>query len=366
MGTNTPLEALYALFKDEFGLSHRALSQLILSDRPYQNGISPQQMSMNTSWLSRSVVHVPMDSIQSRLFADFPTSSRRVHSRLGQAGRSDAQIYQAICDSDLMPRALSGSDQSRLVYGNVLVRLQRLPQDLDVVKARASLLLTIAVGCTGSIAYAVELTSAFVHEDGRTAGCFTPPSTPVATSPNPAKPSAGPGSIGLVRLVNGYVASNFYIVSKTSAGSIVGALALGEHAIADVDIDVSAEHLRVYYEHGRWLACDLGSKNGTTLLAASGAASTRLAPGTPVELHPGDTLCLGKSTTFVIVAVAENIRGGGSLRCQFPSRTPRHISPSRPQPGRVPRHGRKHSLQRRHHARAVPHARNARRRAAQA
>ena len=43
MSSTTPFEALYALFKGEFGLNHRAFSQLILSNRPYQNGMSPSR-----------------------------------------------------------------------------------------------------------------------------------------------------------------------------------------------------------------------------------------------------------------------------------------------------------------------------------
>lgn len=310
MSSTTPLEALYALFKGEFGLNHRAFSQLILSDRPYQNGMSPQQMSMNTSWLSRSVVHAPIDSIQGRLFADFAASSRRVHARLNQSGRSDSQIFRAICDSSLMPEALSAADQSGLVYRNVLTRLATLPPDVEAVRARGALLLTITAGCTGSIARAVELTSSFVRSDGRASGSLTPqPTIMSAAQTKVIRTPDDPDSIALVRLVDGCVASNFYVVPSSVAGSVVGALALGEHAIADVDIDVSAEHLRVYRERGRWLVCDLGSKNGTTLIAAGGRVAT-LVPGVSVELHPGDTLRLGRSTTFVVVAAAKTIRGG--------------------------------------------------------
>lgn len=310
MGTNTPLEALYALFKGEFGLNHRAFSQLILSDRPYQNGMSPQQMSMNTSWLSRSVVHAPQGSAQGRLFADFLTSARRVHLRLSQMGRSDAGIFQTIRESDLMPQALSAADQSSLVYQNVLARLATLPTDVGDVRTRAALLLTIAVGCTGSIAHAVELTSGYVRADGRVSGRLTPPPTLSAT---PAKAEAAPAvleSIALVRLVGGRVASNLYVIPASGNGSVIGALALGENAIADVGIDVSAEHLRVWGEHGRWFACDLGSKNGSALLAQDGSVLARLVPGTPVELGPNMRLRLAASTVFAVVAMAKDVRGG--------------------------------------------------------
>ena len=313
MGTNTPLEALYALFKGEFGLNHHAFSQLILSDRPYRNGLSPQQMSMNTSWLSRSVVHAPMDSIQSRLFVDFPTAARRVHSRLAQADRDDGEIFHIICGSDLMPAALCAtSGQSGIVYRNVLMRLEALPAALDDVKARASLLLAISVGCTGNVSHAVDLTMSYVRADGRVSGRLTPSSGSFSVPPeSPQVPESAPESIGLVRLIGGRVASNFYVVPSSAAGSVIGALALGDHAIADVDIDVSAEHLRVYREGGHWLACDLGSKNGTALLPADGRPSQCLVAGVPVGLHPGDRLRLASSTTFAVMAMAKSVRGGG-------------------------------------------------------
>lgn len=117
------MEALYALFKGEFSLSHRALSQIILSDRPQPNGLSPRQMVANTSWLSRSIVHAPMDLLQDRYFADFRSSARRVHSHLNQSGISDEEIFRVIGSSDLMPSALSTQDQSSVVYRNALARL---------------------------------------------------------------------------------------------------------------------------------------------------------------------------------------------------------------------------------------------------
>lgn len=307
----TPLEALYALFKGEFGLSHRALSELILSDRPLQSGATPQQMAANTSWLSRYVVHAPVESLQARLFADFPASARRVHSHLIQLGRSDRDVFDAVFASDLMPRALCAADRSGLVYRNALTRLEPLPADLDAVKARAALLLTIASGCTADVGLAVDLTSGYIRSDGRFRGRLTPTPSPVA--PMAARPCAdrAPDSLGLIRLVDGRVASNPYIVPSTAEGAIVGALALGEHAIADVEADVSAEHLRVYREGSRWLACDLGSRNGTALLPADGGSARRLAPNAPVELAPGDCLQLGSRTTFVVVAMAKLIRKNG-------------------------------------------------------
>ncbi len=309
------MEALYALFKGEFSLSHRALSQIILSDRPQPNGLSPRQMVANTSWLSRSIVHAPMDLLQDRYFADFRSSARRVHSHLNQAGISDEEIFRVIGTSDLMPGALSTQDQSSIVYRNALARLWSNSGIDETARARASLLLTIAAGCTGNVAKAIDLASGYIYADGHANGRFTPqPSAAdtLAAATGTTQGAPPPNLIGLIRLIDGRVASNPYIIPATGAGTVIGALALGPSAIADVAPDVSAEHLRVWREKDRWLACDLGSTNGTTLLPADGGSPRLLVSGEAVELHPGDELHLGSITTFTVVAVARGLEGGGA------------------------------------------------------
>lgn len=309
------MEALYALFKGEFSLSHRALSQIILSDRPQPNGLSPRQMVANTSWLSRSIVHAPMDLLQDRYFADFRSSARRVHLHLNQSGISDEEIFRVIGTSDLIPGALSTQDQSSIVYRNALTRLWSNSGISKTARARAALLLTITAGCTGNVAKAIDLASGYIYTDGRADGRFTPrPSAAdtLAAATGTTQMTPPPNLIGLIRLIDGRVASNPYIIPATGAGAVIGALALGPSAIADVATDVSAEHLRVWREKDCWLACDLGSTNGTTLLPADGGSPRLLASGEAVELHPGDELCLGSVTTFTVVAVARGLEGGGS------------------------------------------------------
>lgn len=310
------MEALYALFKGEFSLSHRALSQIILSDRPQPNGLSPRQMVANTSWLSRSVVHAPMDLLQDRYFADFRSSARRVHSHLNQAGISDEEIFRVIGASDLMPSALSTQDQSSIVYRNALARLWSSSGITETARARAALLLTITAGCTGNVAKAIDLASGYIYADGHVDGRFTPqPSAAdtLAMAAGTTQKTPPPNLIALIRLIDGRVASNPYVIPATGTGAIIGALALGPSAIADVAPDVSSEHLRVWREKDRWLACDLGSTNGTTLLPADGGSPRLLVSGEAVELHPGDDLRLGSITTFTVVAVARGLEGGATV-----------------------------------------------------
>ena len=311
MGRRTPLEALFALFKGDFGLSHHALSQLILSDRPLHNGSTPRQMAANTSWLSRYVVHAPMDSLQDRYFADFTTSTRRVHARLNQAGHADEKIFGVVCASRLMTDALGSQGQSATVYRNALARLQANPTASPAERTRAALLLTIAVGCTGSIARGIDLISSHIHTQAQAGDRLAPrPSAAGSRAEGSgACPPAHADLIGLIRLVDGRMASNLYVIPADADGSVIGALALGANAITDVELDVSAEHLRVWREKDRWLARDLGSTNGTTLLPADGGTPRPLTSCRPVELHPGDRLRLGAYTTFVVVAVAQSLQG---------------------------------------------------------
>ena len=145
--SSTPIEALFALFKGEFGVSHRELATLILSSHPLADGMSPVQRAENTTWLTRYVVHAPMDSLQDRLFADFNLSARRVHHLLGLRRKADHE------------------------------------------KARAALILTIASGCTGNVAPAIGLTQAYLRSNGLPFHEATP-------CPNAlAQPSSGSPSI---------------------------------------------------------------------------------------------------------------------------------------------------------------------------
>lgn len=305
------MEALYALFKGEFSLSHRALSQIILSGRPQPNGLSPRQMAANTSWLSRSVVHAPTDLLQNRYFADFRSSARRVHSRLNKAHVTDVEIFRVIGATNLMASALGTQDQSGIVYRNALARLLANPDISDATRARAALILTITACCTGNVAKAIDLASGYIYTDGHAQSRFTPqPNAIDALSDAIGIPQKTPSTnlIGLIRLIDGRVASNPYIIPATGAGAVIGALALGPSAIANVAPDVSAEHLHVWREKDRWLACDLGSINGTTLLPADGGSPRLLVSGEAVELHPGDNLRLGSVTTFAVVAVARRLQ----------------------------------------------------------
>ena len=104
-------------------------------------------------------------------------------------------------------------------------------------------------------------------------------------------------------MIDGCVASGPYRISTSETGTKIGALALGKDAIADVNVDVSAEHLRVWRSQGHWLAQDLNSTNGSTLIRSDGSC-VFLTPGISVEIVPGDCIKLASNTLFSVIAMA--------------------------------------------------------------
>lgn len=109
-------------------------------------------------------------------------------------------------------------------------------------------------------------------------------------------------ALGLIRIDNELVVSGPYVVEPSAIGSVIGTLALEDRAVTDVGPDASARHLRIFTESNAWYAQDLGSTNGTYLIEASNGNKLDISSGVPAQLHPGDTLCLGLSTTFAVVA----------------------------------------------------------------
>ena len=133
-----------------------------------------------------------------------------------------------------------------------------------------------------------------------------PPSS-VSSSPCDLKQTGTTYALGLIRIDNELVVGGPYVVEPSAIGSVIGALALEDRAVTDVGPDASARHLRIFTESNAWYAQDLGSTNGTYLVEASNGKKLDISSGAPAQLHPGDTLCLGLSTTFAVVATTPTL-----------------------------------------------------------
>lgn len=295
----TPLEVMFSLFKTSFTLSHRALAELLLSDLPLTNGQPTAQMAQDTSWLSRTIVHSQPGSLEDRYFADWSCASNQILHKLQEKGYSNTDIYTMIAAAtDAMAQALSACGRNGLLYRNAASRLVGCQSDKDN-RALISIALVVSTACWCEPARAI----AYIRdrfEFAENARSFTPSS--ISFCPCDLKQTDTEHAIGLIRIDSELVIGGPYVIEPSAMGSIIGALALEDGAVTDVGLDVSARHLRIFAENNAWYAQDLGSTNGTYLVEASNGKKLDISSGVPAQLHPGDTLCLGLSTTFAVVA----------------------------------------------------------------
>lgn len=138
----TPLEVMFSVFKSSCGLSHRALAELILSDRALSNGQAPAQMACDTSWLSRTVVHSRPGFLQDRYFSDSYTAAKKVLCALHKRGFASKDVCTvASAMSADMADALVARGCDGNLYQNAVERLGRYRSNEDY----AALLLTTLI-----------------------------------------------------------------------------------------------------------------------------------------------------------------------------------------------------------------------------
>lgn len=301
----TPCGVMFDVFKRSCAIKHNELAEMVLSGRPLSDGRSPKSRTSDRSWVSRFIVHAPAGSLRDRYFADYGRAATRVMSRLRIRGSKvfdPQQILDVVCGDAgrAMDAALAACHQDAHLYRNVLDRINLSSGTTVGERAEAALVLFVAVGCSGNVGKAVAYTADYVRSMHVNL-MSTPVMTEVKTSD--LSPSEVRGlCLGLIRVCDGYVCGAPYWIEPTDEGVTLGALALGESDITDVDPDVSAEHARIWRsDHDGWLVKDLGSSNGTLVVDGANRAENKAQGDVAVPLHAGDELRLGASTVFAVV-----------------------------------------------------------------
>ena len=120
-----------------------------------------------------------------------------------------------------------------------------------------------------------------------------------------------PAALGLVRVIDGVLASRIHTLSLGPLGTVIGSVEVEGACITDVEADVSARHVVVWCQDGRWWCQGLGSANGTVLISGEDKQLTSVelprslrdgsTASVPVELREGDALCLGLRTRFLVL-----------------------------------------------------------------
>lgn len=301
----TPCGVMFDVFKRSCGIKHNELAEMVLSSRPLSDGRSPKSRTSDRSWVSRFIVHAPAGSLQERYFADYGRAAARVMSRLRTRGSKvfePQQILDVVCGDagQAMDVALAACHQDAHLYRNMLDRI-RLSSGTTVGEhAEAALVLFVAVGCSGNVGKAVAYTADYVRS--MHVNLMSTPVMSEVAAPGLSSNEAWCPCLGLIRVRDGYVCGTPYWIEPTGEGVTLGALALGESDITDVDSDVSAEHARIWHSDcDGWLVKDLGSSNGTLVVDGADRAENRVQGNAAVSLHAGDELRLGASTVFAVV-----------------------------------------------------------------
>ncbi len=310
----TPSSYMYDELRRFAGLSNRDAARILLSDRPIYGGRSPRDRVEERTFLSREVVHQAPNNINPAIYGDFSQSAQtithRMTQRLGQGAHQQIIARYTTEAAKAMAALLNRAGRDGRIYLNTVMRVQsaRLAREND----RAVLLVMafISAGATADPRVAASLVAQFTRNNLATDLVTMETGTPRRTPPMAVTPH--PELLGLVRVVDGAVKPPIYALSSGAQGTMVGSIPVEGSCITDVEVDVSRQHLIIWRQDGRWWCQGLESTNGTALI--SGATKELITvekpramrrgnadKSTPVEISPGDTLCLGMSTRFLVM-----------------------------------------------------------------
>ena len=121
---STPLGALFSILKRHGHISYKDLAALILSEKPLMGGASPISRVNDRTWISRYLVHAPVESVKSDYFIDCEKCAMRIVARLKKR-MSNPAIMTMIAGTAgrEMATALDQRGQNTAPYLNMLARL---------------------------------------------------------------------------------------------------------------------------------------------------------------------------------------------------------------------------------------------------
>ncbi len=282
-----------------------------------KDGISPASKVNDKSWISRFVVHAPVGSLQESYFGNFSTSALWVISSLKSKkanAMTSQQIIEMLCGEDgrEIENALAFIHQDVSLYRNVMTRIQFDNGFTIDERAEMVMVLVLCSACTGDVRRAAAETLDFsksIHGSAMATPLITPSSARLEGYHSEKRMNRV--MLGLLRVVDGYVASDPYWLDPMNCPVEIGSLALEVGSINDVEPDVSSIHARFLVdEAGDWMIEGNDSKNGTILIPGTGKEEVVVEPPKndragfephPVKIHAGDEIILGKNTHFVVI-----------------------------------------------------------------
>ena len=304
MAEITPRRIMFEDLRGFAGLDYHDACCLLLSVRPVAGGMSPRESLevMHRSSIMRNYVDIVPSKTNPSHFGDLQNASLNVMARLAARQGSGAASRVKIADHYRGPAAHAMADAfdawglSGQTYLNAVrcIDMAVLPAGKD--RAALFVMLFVVAGCLQDPTRAAELVEDFLER------CM-----------------GGHFSSTTLRLDNGkndYASVTSPVDSASTTlglilreGTVIGYLPTGTNVIGAPDGCVSARHLRIWCEGGRWYAQGLGSTAGTVLkrgaedLTVVEPPSSEAEPGReypPVEIKVGDELCLGGKVTYIV------------------------------------------------------------------
>ncbi|MFR2627892.1 MAG: FHA domain-containing protein, partial [Collinsella sp.] len=305
---DTPSCALYAGLKSLGRINNGNAAQILMAGNARYGGRLISERLTVPSFFSREIVHTKPGDLPEPLFAPFEQSARQILNLIMQNRGSDPQSLSKVAKRYMescvpnMQDALTNCGVDGMLFRNGVERIETT-DDSDIKdRLYIHLIFFIVTGCLGDPARAISTPSPVSDQMLSTLG--TVETTVTSFSRQPRAPretfawaAARRGQLGATAAA-----------SPQTVGSIIGSLTGDANAITDVDSDVSRQHLRIWFQDGRWLAQGLDSTNGSFLISGVDRCRQPIElprrdrpanfTNTPVEIHNGDTLAWAPQRVF--------------------------------------------------------------------
>ena len=313
----TPSSYLFADLRTFGGITNKEAALELLTHKTNYGCSSPRERITNRTFLSRQIVHAKPAQVHPEFYTDFMQSAQTITGKI-VSNLDTAQAQEAIVAhyggpaANTMAALLAHYSLDGNLYLNAVNRINAASFPTLSDKAVLLVMLFLICGCLANPNAAVKTAREFMEQ--KLAFTFTTLKPELTEQELIAEQTDSPVRLGVIRIDNGIVCSSVYPLSAEEEGTFFGLLATGETGINDVAMDVSRMHLKIFTRNGAWFAQDLGSTNGSQLISGEDGGTTDIGaesnngntdPAAPIKIRPGDILCLGASTQFLVLQLAE-------------------------------------------------------------
>lgn len=313
----------YVMFSDlkRFGrMSHYDAARVLLSDTVAEGEqVSPRSRVEDRTYLSRQIVNAVPGQVPPYYFGDFYRAAQTILSRLlaqhgnDAAGREEVQRHYSEDACLRMQDSLASCGIDANIYANLVRRVVGRDDLAQNQRLVLLVMLFIIMGCLSDPATAVAYIDDFIEQNliFRT----NTEETTLLPRAEQRRYEDNAKHMGIIRIFpDGSVRDVVYPLRGGDEGTVIGALSCDPGSITDVDADVSSRHLLITSSGGVWFATGLGSTNGTAVMRPGSDEPVIVEPprssrgDRPLpsqRIKQGDILCLGSTTRFLVVRLAD-------------------------------------------------------------